>query len=74
MPGRLQHAPTFPPGGAHGRRLQVRNLAAQNLARQQEREREMLRQKYLTKPLSEIVSGDTEVGRSGRRADMSEQG
>ena len=40
---------------------QVRGLAAQNLARQQERERDMLRQKYLTKPLSEIVSGDTEV-------------
>ncbi|GFR40981.1 hypothetical protein Agub_g1646 [Astrephomene gubernaculifera] len=38
----------------------VRGLAAQNLARQRQREEELQRQKYLTKPLSEIVSGDTE--------------
>lgn len=44
----------------------VRGLAAQNLQRQRMREEELQRQKYLTKPLSEIVSGDTEV-RIGRR-------
>ncbi|KAG2499920.1 hypothetical protein HYH03_002207 [Edaphochlamys debaryana] len=38
----------------------VRGLAAQNLQRQRQREEELQRQKYLTKPLSEIVSGDTE--------------
>ncbi|GIL73116.1 hypothetical protein Vretimale_4724 [Volvox reticuliferus] len=38
----------------------VRGLAAQNLQRQRMREEELQRQKYLTKPLSEIVSGDTE--------------
>jgi paired amphipathic helix protein Sin3a len=41
----------------------VRGLAAQNLQRQRMREEELQRQKYLTKPLSEIVSGDTEVSR-----------
>ncbi|KAG2448373.1 hypothetical protein HYH02_006955 [Chlamydomonas schloesseri] len=38
----------------------VRGLAAQNMQRQRQREEELQRQKYLTKPLSEIVSGDTE--------------
>ncbi len=40
----------------------LKGLAAQNAQRQRQREEQLQREKYLTKPLSEIVSGDTEVG------------